>query len=99
MINELVNFYQIGRTFGLKSKEINKVFSHQSKEFKGVIYVSLFIFIIILIIFVLVLTMRFIHLGINPIENTYPSGTKYSTVKIKDFKKKIKLFSVLKKLM
>ncbi len=81
MMKDLIQLHKIGKELGLSKKEVNKVlFYDNSKN-------SVILLIILIIIFSIV--GYFIGLFIESvISNTYPSGTKYSTVKIKDFDKK-----------
>ena len=81
MMKDLIQLHKIGKELGLSKKEVNKVlFYNNSKN-------SVILLIILIIIFSIV--GYFIGLFIeSAIRNTYPSGTKYSTVKIKDFDKK-----------
>jgi len=77
----LIKLYKIGRELGLAKKEINKVLFYDNVKNK----------VILLIISIIVFSIvgYFVVLFIEAsISNTYPSGTKYSTVKIKDFDKK-----------
>lgn len=81
MMKDLIQLHKIGKELGLSKKEINKVL------FFGNIKNKVILLIISIIIFSIV--GYFIVLFIeSTISNTYPSGTKYSTVKIKDFDKK-----------
>ena len=77
----MIKLYKIGRELGLAKKEINKVLFYDNVKNK----------VILLIISIIVFSIvgYFVVLFIEAsISNTYPSGTKYSTVKIKDFDKK-----------
>ncbi len=81
MMKDLIQLHKIGKELGLSKKEVNKVlFYDNSKN-------SVLLLIILIIIFSIVgyIIGLFIE---SAISNTYPSGTKYSTVKIKDFDKK-----------
>jgi len=81
MIKDLIQLYKIGKGLGLSKKEVNKVLFYTNTKNKVILLV------ILLIIFSIV--GYFIGLFIeSTISNTYPSGTKYSTVKIKDFDRK-----------
>ena len=81
MTKDFIQLYKIGKELGLSKKEVNKVLFYDNVK-KSVI-----LLIILIIMFSIV--GYFIGLFIeSTISNTYPSGTKYSTVKIKDFDKK-----------
>jgi hypothetical protein len=81
MMKDLIQLHKIGKELGLSKKEINKVlFSDNIKNRT-----------ILLIIFIITFSIVAYFIGLfieSTINNTYPSGTKYSTVKIKDFDKK-----------
>ena len=81
MMRDLIQLHKIGNELGLTKKEINKVLFYDKDKNKVILL------IISIIIFSIVgyLIALFIE---STISNTYPSGTKYSTVKIKDFDKK-----------
>jgi hypothetical protein len=80
-MKDLIQLHKIGKELGLSKKEINKVLFYDNTKNKVILL------IISIIIFSIVgyLVVLFIE---STISNTYPSGTKYSTVKIKDFDKK-----------
>ena len=81
MMKDVIQLFKIGKELGLSKKEIKKVLFYDNSKNK----------IILLIIKIIILSIvgYFIALIIeSAIHNTYPSGTKYSTVKIKDFEKK-----------
>lgn len=80
-MKDLIQLYKIGKELGLSKKEINKVLFYDSTKNRVVLLIiSIIIFSIVGYFIVL-----FIE---STISNTYPTGTKYSTVKIKDFDKK-----------
>jgi len=81
MMKDLIQLHKIGKELGLTKKEINKVLFYDNVKNKVILLIiSIIIFSIVGYFLVL-----FIE---SAISNTYPSGTKYSTVKIKDFDKK-----------
>jgi len=80
-MKDLIQLQKIGKELGLSKKEINKVLFYDNTKNK----VMLLIVLILSLSFLGYLIGLFIESTIN---NTYPSGTKYSTVKIKDFDKK-----------
>jgi len=81
MMKDLIQLYKIGKELGLSKKEINKVLFYDiTKNRVVLLIISIIIFSIVGYFIVL-----FIE---STISNTYPTGTKYSTVKIKDFDKK-----------
>jgi len=81
MMKDIIQLFKIGKQLGLNRKEINKVLFYDNTRNRVILL------IISIIIFSIVgyLVVLFIE---SSISNTYPSGTKYSTVKIKDFDKK-----------
>ena len=79
MFKDFFQLYQIGKELGLNKKEIKKIFLFDnSKSFK---YLA-----ILLIVFIFSITIIIIIL--SEVTNTYPSGSYYSTVKNKDFKRR-----------
>ncbi len=90
MLKDFVQLYQIGRKLGLTRKEINGsfFFKEETHSFKNrIIFHIVLLFIMISIGFLIVL-MGFS--GTTSTNSTYPSGTRYSTIRIKDFKKKFR---------
>ena len=80
-MKDLIQLYKIGKELGLSKKEINKVLFYDNAK-------NRVIFLIIYIIFFSIVGYFIVLIIETAINNTYPSGTKYSTVKIKDFDKK-----------
>ena len=80
-MKNLIQLYKIGKELGLSKKEINKVLFYDNTK-------NRVIFLIIYIIFFSIVGYFLVIIIETAINNTYPSGTKYSTVKIKDFDKK-----------
>ena len=87
MKGELIQLYKIGRELGLAKKEINKVFSYN--DFKGKDLGRIVLILIIFFIGFLIVLATFSAIPnspyIPPSNNTYQTGTLYSTVRIKDF--------------
>lgn len=86
MKRELFQLYKIGRELGLTKKEIDKVYFYNDfmdKHFIGFMLIIILIFIGFIIILSSLSVPPYI-----PKNNTYQTGTLYSTVKIKDFDKK-----------
>lgn len=81
MKREIFQLYKLGRELGLSKNEVKKALFHGNKKNKVIFLILLIIVFSIVGIFIVVL----VETAIN---NTYPTGTKYSTVKIKDFDKK-----------
>ncbi len=88
MFKELNQIYHIGEDLGLTRKEINRsfFFKEETNRLRNRI-----IFHIIMLIIVAIIGFTLILLAPSVIKDTYPSGAKYSTVKIGDFKKKFKI--------
>ncbi len=81
MISNILNIYKIGKELGLNKKEINRLVFFKNHKY------SLLLIILTIITFTfLALIIAFSYVQID--SNTYPIGTKYSTVKIKDFRLK-----------
>ena len=89
MFNELIQLYQIGKELGLSRKEINgSLFvNEETHRLKSrLIFHIMLLFIVSLIGIVLIGFMVYPH-----IEDTYTSsGLRYSTIRLKDFKKKLR---------
>jgi hypothetical protein len=86
MKRELFQLYKIGRELGLKKKEIDKIFLYDNfkdRDFGGFILIIILMFIFILVIVSCLSVPPYV-----PKNNTYQTGTLYSTVKIKDFNEK-----------
>lgn len=84
MFNEIIQFYQIGRSLGIHKNEINRVFHDKIHQTS---FRILLILISIVSYFILIFFLISLFLSNTP-DSTYPSGTRYSTIKIKDFEKK-----------
>ena len=82
MIGNFIRIYKIGRELGLTTKEIKRLWFFDNPKHATL---SILKMIIIIITFSLISIMIF-YILIN--RNTYPAGTKYSTVKIEDFQLK-----------
>ncbi len=82
MIGPFVRIYKIGRELGLNKKEIKRLWFFNNPKHATL---SILKMIIIIITFSVISIMIF-YILIN--RNTYPAGTKYSTVKIEDFQLK-----------
>ena len=86
MRGELIQLYKIGRELGLANKEIDKIFSYNSfknRDFGGIMVIIIILFIGFLIVLATFSTTP--NLPNVPSNNTYQTGTLYSTVRIKDF--------------
>ena len=83
MFDEIIPFYKIGKNLGIKKHEINGVFHDNIHKTSFRI-----LLILISIVSYFILLFFLISIGINTADSTYPSGTFYSTIKIKDFDKK-----------
>jgi hypothetical protein len=91
MKRELFQLYKIGRELGLTKKEIDKVCLYDNfiddnfmdKYFGGFILIMILMFIIVLVIVSCLSVPPYVSKN-----NTYQTGTLYSTVRIKDFNEK-----------
>ena len=91
MKGELIQLYKIGRELGLAKKEINQVFSYNNfkdKDFGlgGIMLIIILIFLGFLMIVAIFSVAQ--NSPSIPSNNTYQTGTFYSTVRIKDFKER-----------
>ena len=84
MLENFLQLVKIGKELGLSKKEINRVLLFGNSKY-SILYILL---IIATFIAVGIFIMIFAILGIEASRDVYPAGTLYSTVKIKDFKKK-----------
>ncbi|MCK4286823.1 MAG: hypothetical protein KAX18_11500 [Candidatus Lokiarchaeota archaeon] len=94
MFKDLFQLYQIGKDLGLTKKEINGslFIREETHSLKNRI-----IFYIILLIIMTSIGFLFFFLSAYPhTDNIYGSGARYSTIRISDFKKKLKV-PILKK--
>lgn len=80
MFKELPQFYKIGKEFGLKRSEINRIFLFSDNS--SLLFKFLLIFVLALIAVVVVVVI------VVGSRSVYPSGTLYSSVKLNDFKNK-----------
>jgi len=89
MFDKIFNLYKIGEGLGLSRKEINKVFLFDNSRHS-------LLYKILLIIAVSFLGFLIVLVGIEISKHIYPAGTLYSTVRVNDFKKKIKTKIIFK---
>ena len=87
MFKEIIQLYQVGKELGLTRKSINGLFFFR-KEAHSLRYKIIFYVILIITMSLIGITLVLIRISIT--RDTYPSGAEYSTVRIKDFKKKFK---------
>ncbi len=80
-MKDLIQLYKIGKDLGLSKNEVKNALFHGNTKNKVIIMILLIVVFSIVGIFIVVIVE-------SAINNTYPTGTKYSTVKIKDFNKK-----------
>jgi len=81
MFEGFFQLHQIGKELGLNKKEIKKTLLFGNSKY-SILYTTL------LIVSIVVFGILMIILGIQEYKNTYPSGSYYSTVKKKDFKRR-----------
>ncbi len=81
MMKDLIQLYEIGKELGLSKKEMNTVLFHNNNK-NRVIFLIIFIILFSSVGYLLVFIIE------TAISNTYPSGTRYSTVKLKDYYRK-----------
>ena len=88
MIGDIIKFYEVGKELGLTKKEINQIMIFDNSKHAYLWRLLLFI-VMFLIVIGWFNSIIFLAGKIN--ENVYPSGTLYSTVKLKDFNKKFQV--------
>jgi len=88
MIVDIIKFYEVGKELGLTKKEIIQILIFDDSKY-AYLWRFLLILFMLLIIFGWFNSVIFLTRKIN--ENVYPTGTMYSTVKHKDFRKKLKV--------
>ncbi len=81
MFKGFFQLHQIGKELGLNKKEIKKIFLFDNSK-------HYILYTILLIVSIVAFGILMIILGIQAYKNTYPSGSYYSTVKKKDFKRR-----------
>lgn len=87
MIGDLIRLYRIGRDLGLSKKELNKILLFDdTKRPKENILLLFLVLLLGLIISIVIAFTLLSYVG----KNTYPTGARYSTVQINDFKKERK---------
>ncbi|MFX1573292.1 MAG: hypothetical protein ACFFB0_11135 [Promethearchaeota archaeon] len=84
VIKNIFELYKIGKELGLSSKEINSVLIFKNRF---PLILALMVIIILTVFTVLFWNIALI-LYTRSTESTYPSGARYSSISIKDFKKK-----------
>jgi len=85
MIDNIVRIYKIGKELGLTKREITKQFFVKKTKYQILSIVLLILLIVISVISVSIL-IGYAYLEIE--RHTYPTGARYSTVKLKDFRLK-----------
>ena len=88
MIIDIIKFYKVGKELGLNKKEINQIMIFDNRKDPFLWRFLLFV-VMLLIMIGWFNSLLFITQKIN--QNVYPSGALYSTVKLKDFKKKFQV--------
>ncbi len=88
MIADILKFYEVGKGLGLTKKEITQIMLFDNSK-----YAYLWRFLLILFMLLIMIgwfnSLVFLTQKIN--ETVYPSGALYSTVKLKDFRKKFQV--------
>jgi len=88
MFFELIKIIEIGKELGLTKKEIIQIMIFDNNKYAYIWRILLIVFMLLIIIG-WINSLVFLTQKIN--ESVYPSGTLYSTVKNKDFKKKFRI--------
>jgi len=85
MIDYIIKIYKIGKELGLTKREISSLFFFKNPR-RGILTILLYMLLIIITITFLSVIIMFSSIQIE--RDTYPTGARYSTVKIKDFRLK-----------
>ncbi|MBA7534846.1 hypothetical protein ES705_27096 [subsurface metagenome] len=88
MIADIIKFYEVGKELGLTKKEITQIMIFDNSKYA---YLWRFLLIVFMLLIIIGWYNSLIFLNRQINENVYPSGTLYSTVKLKDFKKKFQV--------
>ncbi|MBA7609651.1 hypothetical protein ES703_16842 [subsurface metagenome] len=88
MIADIIKFYEVGKELGLTKKEITQIMIFDNTKYA---YLWRFLLIVFMLLIIIGWYNSLIFLNRQINENVYPSGTLYSTVKLKDFKKKFQV--------
>ncbi len=88
MIADIIKFYEVGKELGLTKKEITQIMIFDNSKYA---YLWRFLLIVFMLLMIIGWYNSLIFLNRQINENVYPSGTLYSTVKLKDFKKKFQV--------
>ena len=83
MFDEIISLYKVGKELGLTKKEIKNILFYKNR--KSFVNSILFWIIFLIILIVTFFTISIVFLNVDLNNSTYPSGSRYSTVKIKDF--------------
>jgi len=86
MIKDIIEFYRIGKELGLTNKEMKNILFFNRKKF----YSYIFQIVVLIMLVLWVITIFILQIEIS--RNTYPAGAGYSSVRMKDFKTKMRKF-------
>ena len=79
VINDIVQIYSIGKRLGLTNKEMKNILLFDKSK-------QVLLYRLIILILLSFWVISIIILKIEIYRNTYPSGTAYSSVRMKDFR-------------
>jgi len=85
MIDNIIRLFQIGKELGLTKREISSLFLFKNPRHRTL---SMILFIFLTVLTITTLSILIAYSFIQVERDTYPTGSKYSTVKIKDFRLK-----------
>ncbi len=85
MVYEIIKIIELGKELGLSKKEIIHILLFDNSK-HAYVWRILFVILMLLIIIGWASSLTFLIQKTN--QSVYPSGTLYSTVKLKDFEKK-----------
>jgi len=88
LIADIIKFYEVGKELGLTKKEITQIMIFDSSKYA---YLWRFLLIVFMLLIIIGWFNSLIFLTQKINENVYPTGAMYSTVKLKDFKKKFQV--------
>jgi uncharacterized membrane protein YkgB len=85
MIDNIIRIYKIGKELGLTKSEISSLIFFKNPKHR---MLSIVLFIILVVITVTTLSVLIVFANIEIERYTYPTGARYSTVKLKNFRLK-----------
>ena len=84
IFKDIIQFYKLGKELGLSRKEINNILFFKSR-YSMILFLTLIIILTVMAFLFWDVALLLYAQSKKPV---YPSGTLYSTIKLKDFKNK-----------